>query len=131
MAYRTPNSSLENQKCRIAKRKFGRSLFVLRLLVREAFPCPVSLSANLALESHAPRYIRRKLSELVSNHILRDSHIMVYLAVVHLEDKAYEIGKYSGCSCLGLDWRYSLARLWPNNWKSENVSNGTMGSSEL
>jgi len=39
----------------------------------------------------------------MAHHVLRYPHIVVDLAVVHLENKAHEVGKDCCAACLGLD----------------------------
>jgi len=79
-----------------------RSL-VLTLLVREALPC------------------RREFSKLMSNHIFRDHHIVIYLAIVDLKYKANEVGQNRGRTCLGPNWWYFLAWSGSLNRKRNNV----------
>lgn len=76
---------------------------------------PPSSSSVLGLlvREWLPRH--RKLAQLVSNHIFRDAHIVVNLAIVHLKDETNEVGKDGGTPCLGLDGRDSLARLRTDN----------------
>ena len=54
----------------------------------------------------------------MANHILRYPHIVVDLAIVHLEDEAHEVGKDGGRSCLRLYRRYTLASFWSHYWQT-------------
>lgn len=70
--------------------------------------CGVSSSRRrLVKESH----LRREFTQLVSHHVFRYGHVMVYDAIVNLEAKTHEVGQDSRCSCLRLYRRSSLARL--------------------
>jgi hypothetical protein len=63
-------------------------------------------------------YVRRELAELVAHHLLGNGHVMVDLAVVHLELKTNEVGQ-NGCrSRLGPDWRNPLSWLRPHDGES-------------
>ena len=48
-------------------------------------------------------YSRRKLPQFMPHHILRDGHIMIDLAIVHLEFQPHEIGQDGRGACLGFD----------------------------
>lgn len=54
------------------------------------------------------KYLRRELSQLVSNHILRYPHINVLLSIVHLKDQAHEVGQDCCAPGLCLDGRCSF-----------------------
>jgi len=54
-------------------------------------------------------HLRRKLAQLVSDHVLCYPHIVVDLAVVHLEDQADEIGQDGRAAGLRLDRGRALA----------------------
>ena len=49
-------------------------------------------------------YLRSKLSQFVSHHILRNRHIVVHLSIVHLELQTNEIWKDGGGAGLCADW---------------------------
>lgn len=123
---RTP-SMLPMQRCH-----HRPELLVLRLLVREPFPRPVTCISNPSLTCllrnvpvgrarFGALHLRRKFSKLVADHILRYPDIVVDLAIVHLEDEADEVGQDRGTARLGLDWWYSLAWLWSRDWESNDV----------
>lgn len=59
--------------------------------------------------------LRRELPQLVSDHILRYPHIVIYLAIVDLEDEAHEGGENGCASGLRLDGRDALASLRYHN----------------
>ncbi len=84
-----------------------RSL-VLTLLVREALPGPLGRLV-LCHRIIGLIIIRREFSKLMSNHIFRDQHIIIYLAIVDLKYKANKVGQNRGRTCLGLNWWYFLA----------------------
>lgn len=56
-------------------------------------------------------YVRRELAQLVPNHVLGDDNVVVYLAVVHLELEADEVGQDGGGARLRPDRLYLLAGL--------------------
>jgi len=58
---------------------------------------------------------RRKLSQLVSHHLLGDQDLQVVLAIVDLELQADEVGKDRGGARLRLDRGNPLAGLRPYN----------------
>ena len=52
------------------------------------------------------------------NHIFRDPHIIVGLAIVDLKDQTDEVGQDCSTPRLRLDWWYSLARLGSDYWET-------------
>ena len=62
--------------------------------------------------------LRGELSELVSHHIFRDGHFVVYLSVVDLEAESYEVWQYRCGSCHGFDGWCALARFGADDGKA-------------
>lgn len=58
--------------------------------------------------------LRRELSKLMSNHILSDADIVIYLAIVYLEDEINEIWQYCGAPRLGFDRWHPYTGLGPS-----------------
>lgn len=92
------------------------SSFVLGLLVCEAFPRPAWSV------SHAPSLdlvdLHGELSELMTDHVLGDADIVIYLAIVDLEYEPNKVWKNRGASRLSLDGRHSLTRLRTHDWQA-------------
>lgn len=63
-------------------------------------------------------YSRRKLSKLVTDHILCYPNVVVDLAIVDLEDETNEVGKDGCAPGLRLDRGCALACLGTDNWKA-------------
>lgn len=55
----------------------------------------------------------------MSDHVLRDDDIVVYLPVMHLELQTDEIGQYCCGACLCLDRCRFLPRDRADDWKSD------------
>ena len=99
-----------------------QSLFVLGLLVCEVLPCPAE-RVSLALfglelcnmRFKATGYVRRKFSQLVTDHVLRYCDIIVFLAIVDLELQTHEVWEDSRGARLCLDGRLSFAGLRSRN----------------
>jgi hypothetical protein len=79
-------------------------LFVLRLLVREVLPCATShwsvwvyyyTLCNHATLAVRGKYVRRKLSKLVSDHVFCYGDILVILPIVYLELETHKVRKDS------------------------------------
>ena len=51
----------------------------------------------------------------MSDHVLRNPHVVVDLAVVDLKDEAHEVGKDRRTACLRLDRQDSLSSSWSND----------------
>ena len=77
-------------------------------------------SANVALGMYLLLrvYLRRELPQFMPHHILCYPHIVVDLAIVHLENEADKVGEDSCAARLRLDGRSTLSRLGANDWKS-------------
>jgi hypothetical protein len=54
----------------------------------------------------------------MSNHILSDRYIVVYLPIVYLKLEAHKIWKYRRRPRLGLDRRNPLTRFGSHNWEA-------------
>lgn len=67
-------------------------------------------------------YVRRELAQLVSDHVLGYDDVVVYLAVVHLEQEAHEVGQDGGGAGLCPDRLYFLARQLTRNGKTVDES---------
>ena len=59
--------------------------------------------------------LRRKFSQFVPDHVLRDSYVLVGFSIVDLELEAHEVGEDGRRACLGLDRGYAFTVLWPDN----------------
>lgn len=91
-------------------------LLVLGLLVRESFSRPVCDTSRQSRVPRLPHFnLRRELSQFMADHFLCYPHIVIDLAVVHLEDESDEVGE-NGCAAgLSLDWRCALSWLCAND----------------
>lgn len=58
----------------------------------------------------------------MSNHLLRDRNIMVYLPIVYLKSQTNKI-REDGCTAgLGLDWGHLIARTFgTGDWEAGKV----------
>jgi hypothetical protein len=63
-------------------------------------------------------HVQGEFSKLMSNHILCDRYIVVYLPIVYLKLEAHKIWKYRRRSRLGLDRRNPLTRFGPHDWEA-------------
>lgn len=71
-----------------------------------------ALRSNCRGECH----VRRKLPKLVPNHVLRDGHMVVVLAVVNLERESHKVGQNRRRPCLCSYRGDFLALLrWPHD----------------
>lgn len=62
--------------------------------------------------------LRREFAQLVANHVLRNDHVVVNLAIVNLKLETDKVGQ-DGCGPGLGSYRYNLlSRLWSNDWKS-------------
>jgi hypothetical protein len=61
----------------------------------------------------------------VSNHVLDDVHLLVYLSIVHQEPETDKVGQNSGGAGPGPDGRNGLAWLWPANSEAVRVAVST------
>lgn len=74
-------------------------------------------------------YVRRKLSQFVSNHVLRYCDIIVLLAVVDLELQTDKVWQDCSGACLCLDGSLSLTGLHSCNGEALDVqSSNSEGS---
>lgn len=88
---------------------------------RNAFSSYTNISVRRIVRS-AHCHLRRELPQLVSDHVLRYSHIVVDLAVVNLKDEAHEVRKDGRASGLCFDRRRSFAGLGSHDGQTEVVS---------
>ena len=86
-------------------------LLVLGLLVCEALASSAHCNQHLQPNMDAHQYLRREFSQLVSDHVLCYSHVMVDFAIVHLKDQTHEVRQDGRAACLSLDRRCSFSRL--------------------
>lgn len=90
--------------------------------------------------------IRREFAKLVAHHLLGNGHVMVDLAIVHLELEANKVGQDGGRSRLSPDRRSFLSWLGPHDrepmqamsrqsgsggWGSKQVAGGFAASAEV
>lgn len=64
------------------------------------------------------KYSRRKLPQLVPHHLVRNHHVVVHLAVVHLEYQSHHVGQDGRRTRLRADWRDFLAGEDFEDWET-------------
>lgn len=85
--------------------------------MRSSFLCCSTLLATFSKSARRGVHVdvRRKFSQLVSDHVLGYCDIIVLLAVVHLELQANKVRQDGRRARLRLDWGLSLASLCARN----------------
>ena len=86
-------------------------------LPNEGLPCPAATDSSVGCVLSCARawvqrqryHLRSEFTELMAHHILRNSHVVIHLAVVDLEIEPHEAGKNGGGACLCSDGCDSLA----------------------
>ena len=63
----------------------------------------------------------------MTDHVLSDADIVVYLSIVDLEDEPDKVWQNCGTSCLSLDGRRSLTGLRTDDWQASGMSASTLG----
>lgn len=106
-------------------------LLVLRVLVRESLSRPVCSTISDHFRDPFVKfrgYLRREFSQLVTDHVLGYPHIVVDLAVVHLEDEADKVGE-DGCAAgLRLDRGCTLSSFRADNRETTVILCQNLGS---